>query len=449
MYTCSCVPAVCRQTTKARRVRGCVRRRPTASAGAVRPPAEFRRRSRRCGTVHCGSPDGFCKTALPEHGWKKAGDQQLHGICSCAASDEPGRPCVGRDWRDRRGGGERRENPVLPLPRSGAHAKELPKEEARWTCLLLLRAARTCAERLSGEGGLVEQEGKNCSFEGIGASGSGTSDPCLLTTAQAKQRTALPRMYVEVHKTGMESEDWNRLVAVIDTGSTHTMVSSAHVERADISRSKESGDGLVALDGQPFAVIGCVNIRLRRLDGAARLPEISACAFVVQDLHVVNADVLIGADVVAGSNGLHLEYKENKICRIQFGPETPVVGSAADSHPIADALTRVPSKWLPRVKEKESPIAAGAGPVRPVTGALTLEQIKIAQKADPEICASVESLLKGDPLPGSFSRMKPQHMVDDGLLCRSVKLPVDGEVVVPVIPATLEQQALRDQRNGS
>ena len=151
----------------------------------------------------------------------------------------------------------------------------------------------------------------------------------------------------------MESEDWNRLVAVIDTGSTHTLVSSAHVERADIIRSKESGDGLVALDGQPLAVIGFVSIRILPLDGAARLPEISVCAFVIQDVHVMSADVLIGADVVAGSNGVRLEYQENKICRIQFGPETPVAGTAADSYPIADALTRVPSKWLPRVKEKE------------------------------------------------------------------------------------------------
>ena len=47
-----------------------------------------------------------------------------------------------------------------------------------------------------------------------------------------------------------------------------------------------------------------------------------------------------------------------------------------------------------------------------------------------------------DPLPGSFLRMKSQLVVDECLLCRSAKLPVDGEVVVPVIPATLEQQAL-------
>ena len=91
----------------------------------------------------------------------------------------------------------------------------------------------------------------------------------------------------------------------------------------------------MAVDGHPLAVIGCVNIRLRRLYGAARQPEISVCAFAVQDLHVVNADFLIGADVVAGSNGLHHEYKENDLCRIQFGPETPVVGSAANSHPMS------------------------------------------------------------------------------------------------------------------
>ena len=91
----------------------------------------------------------------------------------------------------------------------------------------------------------------------------------------------------------------------------------------------------MALDGQPVTVLGCVNIKLRHLDGAARLPEIDVCAYVVRDLQVVNADVLIGADVVAGSNGLHLEYKANDLCRIQFGPEAPVVGSAPDSHPMS------------------------------------------------------------------------------------------------------------------
>ena len=96
-----------------------------------------------------------------------------------------------------------------------------------------------CPERAA----WLSRKGRTAAVEEKGASGSGTNDPCLLTTAQAKQRTALPRMYVDVYKTGMESEDWNRLVAVIDTGSTHTLVSSAHVERAEIISSKESGDG--------------------------------------------------------------------------------------------------------------------------------------------------------------------------------------------------------------
>ena len=93
-----------------------------------------------------------------------------------------------------------------------------------------------CPERAA----WLSRKGRTAAVEEKGASGSGTSDPCLLTTAQAKQRTALPRMYVNMHKTGMESEDRNRLVAVIDTGSTHTLVSSAHVERADIIGSAEA-----------------------------------------------------------------------------------------------------------------------------------------------------------------------------------------------------------------
>ena len=136
MYTCSCVPVVCRQTTKARRVRGCVRRRPSASIDAVRPP-EFRRRSRRCGTFHCGLPTDFARQLRLSMAGKKAGDQQLHGVCLCDASDEPGRPCIGRDRRDRRGGGERAVDeekvsvPVLPLPRSGAHGKSCPKRNSK------------------------------------------------------------------------------------------------------------------------------------------------------------------------------------------------------------------------------------------------------------------------------------------------------------------------------
>ena len=91
----------------------------------------------------------------------------------------------------------------------------------------------------------------------------------------------------------------------------------------------------MASDGQLQAVLGRVNIQLHRLDGAARLLEITVCACVVQDLHVVNADVLIGVDVVTGSNGLHLEYQKDDLCWIQFGLETPVVGSTADSHPMS------------------------------------------------------------------------------------------------------------------
>ena len=82
-----------------------------------------------------GLPTDFARQLRLRMAGRTAGDQQLHGVCSCAASDEPGRPCVGRDRRDRRGGSERAVDeekvgvPVLPLPRSGAHAKKLPKEE--------------------------------------------------------------------------------------------------------------------------------------------------------------------------------------------------------------------------------------------------------------------------------------------------------------------------------
>ena len=56
-----------------------------------------------------------------------------------------------------------------------------------------------CPERAAG---WLSRTGRTAAaVEEKGASGTGTSDPCLLTTAQAKQRRVLPRMYIDVHKT--------------------------------------------------------------------------------------------------------------------------------------------------------------------------------------------------------------------------------------------------------
>ena len=268
MYICSCVPAVCRQTAKADECVGAyvadLQRLLTLSGHqssdddpivveqfiAGLPPAYFARQLR-----------------LSMAGKKLAISNCMEYVRVLRATSQDVRASVGIG-----------ETVVAAVNEPST------KKKSAFLCFHCHEVGhmrKNCPKRNSKRGGLVcffceqpghmrsdcperaawlSRKGRTAAVEERGASRSGTSDPCLLTTAQAKQRTGLPRMYVDVHKTGMESEDWNRLVAVINTGSTHTLVSSAHVERADIIRSKESGGGLVALDGQPLLVIGCVNI---------------------------------------------------------------------------------------------------------------------------------------------------------------------------------------------
>ena len=66
-----------------------------------------------------------------------------------------------------------------------------------------------------------------------------------------------------------------RYKALIDTGSTQTLVSSAVVQDlgGDLSLLEEE-DGIVALDGEPLPVQGTLELLYSRSDGAVIIPPV-------------------------------------------------------------------------------------------------------------------------------------------------------------------------------
>ena len=73
----------------------------------------------------------------------------------------------------------------------------------------------------------------------------------------------------------------------------------------------------------------------------------------------------------------------------------------------------------------------------------TLEEIKKEQLADPTIREVVCCLKVGEAVASeSFKRIRSQLVVEDGVLMRSVKVPVDGVQLVSIIPASLQARLL-------
>ena len=90
---------------------------------------------------------------------------------------------------------------------------------------------------------------------------------------------------------------------------------------------------------------------------------------------------------------------------------------------LADVMTRVPVAWVRHCRETQEgdaiPVAAASVPP-PVSMAEIVE----AQASDPEIQAAIARVLEQLPLTGRCAAVGSQLEVSDGVLFRSVKLPV-------------------------
>ena len=95
---------------------------------------------------------------------------------------------------------------------------------------------------------------------------------CLLASASSSC-PKLPRVFVEC--AGPSASDTERAAAVIDTGSTRTLVTEAllHCLGLDVTPLTNS-DSVVALDGNTMQTCGTVTLTFSRHDGSVSMHEV-------------------------------------------------------------------------------------------------------------------------------------------------------------------------------
>ncbi|XP_065195764.1 uncharacterized protein LOC135827166 [Sycon ciliatum] len=109
----------------------------------------------------------------------------------------------------------------------------------------------------------------------------------------------------------------------------------------------------------------------------------------------------------------------------------------------ADQLTRVPSSWIRCGKTLLARTAPSVTAAVVTVGPFSLDRVSAAQNADPRIVSTRQQVINGDPVTDpAFVKVKSQLVVHDGMLCRSVKLPPNDAVVIPVIPSSLESNVV-------
>ena len=112
----------------------------------------------------------------------------------------------------------------------------------------------------------------------------------------------------------------------------------------------------------------------------------------------------------------------------------------------ADVLTRVPDVWVKyckRVRDSASVVGAVSSQPAGIVGPVTLRDIQTAQLTDDQIQAVIRQLEHDLPIEELFTKVRSQLVVEDSMLWRSVKLPIEGVVQVPVIAADLVEPILQ------
>ena len=132
-----------------------------------------------------------------------------------------------------------------------------------------------------------------------------------------------------------------------------------------------------------------------------------------------------------------------------IGAAVDVVWVSSDSN-IADALTRVPSVWLTRSVGSIPDVTAGAVCETTVVGPISFDAVAAAQLED-EVVQRVASQVatRSAVRDAGYRSVASQLVVEDGVLLRSVKLPVEGEILVPVIAKSAEESVISAAHTNS
>ena len=214
----------------------------------------------------------------------------------CFQFGEPGH--IGRDCPGRCGKGFQLWDIVCSFCEDRGHIKKDCEARKTWLASQKVSAAATSDQR---------------------------SDECLCTPEERSNgRVGLPRVFVDVRTDG--NERWERLRAVIDTGSSRYFVSRQVVSHLDGQMFPYQTGPIVSLDGATLDVQGMLQLKYVRDNGAVSIPETLHDTLVLPELSTINADVLLGADFVSACGGLKLGYKKLGVLESVFlGPQPPVI----------------------------------------------------------------------------------------------------------------------------
>ena len=148
------------------------------------------------------------------------------------------------------------------------------------------------------------------------------------------------------------------------------------------------------------------------------------------------------------TSGLHkllverrLQIIEDMITTCEFLLTVTWVPSA-ENH--ADRLTRVPAELMKLASSLRTSDAAAAV-TQPLTviGPVSVDRVREAQRSCPVVSNVIKQLESDTAVTVSeFKKVRDQLVMEGDLLCRNVKLPLEGTVFVPVIPETLTEDVL-------
>ena len=118
----------------------------------------------------------------------------------------------------------------------------------------------------------------------------------------------------------------------------------------------------------------------------------------------------------------------------------------------ADVLTRVPNVWVKYckcVRDSASVVSAVSSQPAGIVGPVTLRDIQTVQLTDDKIQAVISQLEHDLPIEELFTNVSSQLVVEYSMLWRSVRLPIEGAVQVPVIAADFVEPILQAAQNNS
>ena len=142
-----------------------------------------------------------------------------------------------------------------------------------------------------------------------------SEDLCLCTMPADPGAAGLTKIFVDVRPVGATASV-TRCRTAVDSCSSRTLVSQEFVTRQswEVTNSSSS-DTIVGLEGRPLPLHGQVCLEIERHDDNVVLPLLTITALVVDNPNVVGAEILVGADAIAQSGGVRLQYGNETIAR--------------------------------------------------------------------------------------------------------------------------------------